>query len=500
MRLSTLLADSGVRSLATSGGDPEIEGVSLDSRRIEPGDLFLAIRGFTADGEAFVGEALERGARAIVAASPRPEGLTDEIGWVQVREPRETAGPLSRECFGRPDDGLTLVGITGTNGKTTVAHLVESIGRAAGLRSGRIGTIGYSLDGEESPLERTTPEAPEFYRLLARMLEMSIEMVAMEVSSHALALSRIRGARFAIAAFLNLTHDHLDFHDDEKRYFEAKASLFADLGPEQTAVLPADTEHGREIARRTRGRILTFGRSEAADVRLAEVHSGMDGASAVLETSRGRLPLRTFLLGDHNLDNMAAAAACALALDLPPESIPSGVLALDGVPGRMERIEQGQPFAVLVDYAHTSAALESVLGWVRRVSGGRLIAVFGCGGSRDFEKRPEMGRIAATFAERVFITSDNPRDEDPEKILDRIVEGAATVEGGSERCRRVADREQAIREAIADARAGDAVVIAGKGHETSQVVGGESRPFDDREVARRALADAGWKGDPGARR
>ncbi len=494
MRLSALLEAAQVHPLAPPGADPEILGVSLDSRAVGPQGMFLAIRGLTVDGESFVDEAIKRGARAIVAASPRPAGIEAGIGWVQVREPRRAAAPLSRECYGRPDEGLALVGITGTNGKTTVAYLVEAIGNAAGRCSGRIGTLGYSLEGKNHPLGRTTPEAPDFYRLLARMRELGTAIVAMEVSSHALALSRVEGAHFAVAAFLNLGRDHLDFHGDEARYFAAKASLFETLGPQQAAVLPADSDQGRELARRTEGRVLTFGRSAVADVRLVDEHCGMDGAAAVLETPRGRLPVRTFLLGDYNLDNVMAAATCALALDLPAESIPAGILAVLGVPGRMERINEGQPFDVLVDYAHTGAALERVLRWVRRVREGRILVVFGCGGARDREKRPEMGRIAASLADRIFLTTDNPRNEDPERILDEVAAGVGGVPGGAERCCRIADREQAIRAAILEARAGDTVVIAGKGHETEQIAGERSRPFDDRVVARRALGEAGGLG------
>lgn len=494
MRLSAMLDGSGVRPLAAPGADPEIAGMSLDSRTVGPGDLFLAIPGLRLDGAEFVGEALRRGARAVVAAGPRPEGVDEAVAWVRVAAPREAAGPLARELHGRPDEALALVGITGTNGKTTVAHLVESIGRAAGRKTGRIGTVGYAFDGETRPLERTTPEAPDLYRLLARMRDLGLEIVALEVSSHALALGRVGGARFSIAAFLNLSRDHLDFHPDLASYFEAKASLFTSLGSERTAVLPADTDHGRELRRRTAARVLSFGRTADADVRLTDERTGIDGASAVLETPRGRLPVRTFLLGDYNLDNVAAAAACALALDLPPESIPAGVLALHGVPGRMERVPTDRPFDVVVDYAHTTDALERVLAWARGAASGRLRVVFGCGGGRDAGKRPEMGRVAARLADDVYLTSDNPRQEDPGRILDDVAAGVATVAGAADRCRKIADRERAIRRAIADAGAGDLIVIAGKGHETVQIVGAEARAFDDREVARRALAENGRRG------
>lgn len=493
-----MLQGSGVQSRSAIDRDPEIAGVAFDSRRVEPGDLFLAIPGMRSDGARFVDEAIRRGARAIVAAVPRPTDVDHEIAWVEVASPRETAGPLAREHYGRPDEALALVGITGTNGKTTVAHLVESIGRAAGRKSGRIGTVGYSLDGEEHSLERTTPEAPDLYQLLGRMRDLSIELVALEVSSHALTLSRVGGARFSVAAFLNLSHDHLDFHGDLEKYFEAKATLFTSLARERVAVLPADSPRGRELAQRTSARIISFGRTAAADVRLTSERCGLDGATAVIETPQGRLPVRTRLLGDYNLDNVAAAAACALALELPAEAIPAGVAALGGVPGRMERICAGGPLDVVVDYAHTPAALERVLAWAKHVTSGQVRVVFGCGGGRDADKRPEMGRVAARLADTVYLTSDNPRAEDPETILDGIERGVVSVSGATERYRRVVDREQAIRRALTEASSGDVIVIAGKGHETVQIVGDRSRPFDDREIARRALADADHEGEAGA--
>lgn len=493
-RLSELLDGSSIRPLASVGADPAIRSVTLNSREAGEGDLFCAIRGLKLDGEAFVPEAIRRGARAVVAASPRPASLDSEVAWVQVPEPRTAVGLLSRECYGRPDEALALVGITGTNGKTTVTHLVESIGVAAGRRCGLIGTVGHTVAGDRRPATRTTPEAPDFYRLLAEMRDEAIELVAMEVSSHALALSRVEGARFAVAAFLNLSPDHLDFHGDEASYFEAKAGLFATLAPEAWAVLPADSPHGETLARRTHARTLTFGRSDGAAVRLCDERSTLKGSSAVLLTPRGSLPIRTHLPGRHNLDNVAAAAACALALDLPPESIPVGVLTLEGVPGRLQQVGPGQPFSVLVDYAHTSAALEGLLGWLRGVTAGRLIVVFGCGGERDRAKRPTMGRTAASIADRVFLTSDNPRSENPERILDQIAEGVAAVEGGPARCTRIEDRAEAIRTAIEEAQPKDVVIIAGKGHETVQVGPGGARPFDDREVATASLAALGHMG------
>jgi len=494
VRLSVLLQDSHLEPIEVFGPDPEILGASVDSRRVEPGNLFVAIRGFRSDGETFVPDAVSRGARAIVAGSERPREFAREIGWVQVSEPRIAAGLLARECYGRPDESLTLAGITGTNGKTTVTFLLDSIGRAAGRRTGRVGTVGASFEGSRHLLSRTTPEAPDLYRLLDEMRDEEVELVAIEVSSHALALSRVCGVRFDVAAFLNLSRDHLDFHADEEAYFEAKAGLFDALEPGRRAVLPADSPFGDRLRERCRGEVITFGRAESADVRLRDEHFSMKGSSAILETPSGKLPIRTFLLGRHNLSNIAAAAACALALEIPPEAIPAGVLALDGVPGRMQKIDRGQPFDVIVDYAHTPAALEGLLGWLREVTQGRLLIVFGCGGNRDATKRAPMGRVAAEHADLLFLTSDNPRDEDPESILARIAEGVASIGGGIDRSKKISDRCEAIHTAIRTARAGDVVVIAGKGHETGQVIGGEEHPFDDRQVAEEALRDSGWRG------
>jgi UDP-N-acetylmuramoyl-L-alanyl-D-glutamate--2,6-diaminopimelate ligase len=495
IRLSSLLRAAGVEPVAGVDVDPDILGTALDSRRVGQGDIFFAIRGFEHDGEAFAPNAIHRGARAVVAASPRPDWVDPEVAWVFVEQPRRAAGLISRQYYCRPDEALTLVGITGTNGKTTVTYLLEAIASAADRRVGRVGTVGYAFDGDEVEAPRTTPEAPELYRLLAEMRDRAIEIVAIEVSSHALALSRVEGARFALAAFLNLGRDHLDFHEDEADYFEAKARLFDGLGPAQHAVLPADSSHGETLRRRTRARVWTFGRSEAATVRLRDERCDIDGSAAVLETPAGALRVRSSLPGRFNLDNVAAAAACALALDLPAEAVAAGVRGLGPVPGRAEKVDRGQPFAVLVDYAHTEDALRSLLSWLRELSGGRLRVVFGCGGDRDQGKRFGMGRVAAGLADRLYLTSDNPRREDPLRIIDEIHAGVVSVDGGSQRCSIHVDREEAIRTAIAEAAAGDVIVVAGKGHETTQTIGERLLPFDDRVVAARALEERGWQDD-----
>jgi UDP-N-acetylmuramoyl-L-alanyl-D-glutamate--2,6-diaminopimelate ligase len=478
--------------LAAFEPDPMVGGTTLDSRRTEPGDLFFALRGQKSDGLDFVAQAVERGAIAVVADVARPVWLDESIAWVEVAEPRRAAGLLSREFHERPDLALTLVGITGTNGKTTVAHLVESIAIADGRRTGRIGTVGHAFGGTRRGSTHTTPEAPDFYRLLAEMRDESIELVSIEVSSHALALHRVEGARFQTAAFLNLGRDHLDFHRTESAYFEAKAKLFASLDETQWAVVPSGDLSAERIRRRTSARVLTFGRDADADVRLRDEHCGLEGSRAVLDTPHGSVPIRTFLLGRFNLDNVAAAAACALAAGLPLAAIASGVLALQRVPGRVDPVDRGQPFAVVVDYAHTDDALRNVLRWIGEVADGRIHLVFGCGGDRDRGKRPAMGRVAAESGADVYITSDNPRDEDPQQIIEDAYQGVLTVAGAPERCTRLLDRREAITAAIHAAEPGDAVVIAGKGHETTQATSGRVVTFDDRMIASEILAKLGW--------
>jgi UDP-N-acetylmuramoyl-L-alanyl-D-glutamate--2,6-diaminopimelate ligase len=494
MRLSHLLQGAGVRPLVPPGADPKIEGTALDSTRVGPGGLFFAIKGFRANGEDYAPDAVRRGARAVVAASPRPEWVEPEVAWVQVEQPRQAAGMITREYFGRPDEALTLIGITGTNGKTTVAYLVEAIASAAGRRVGRIGTVSHSLGNVELAASRTTPEAPEFYLMLAQMLDASVDTAVMEVSSHALTLSRVEGAHFAAAVFLNLGRDHLEFHGGEQNYFDAKARLFENLSSDQIAVLPADTSHGEELARRTDARVTTFGRSAGADVRLAETRSTLDGSSAILETGSGTFCVETPLLGEFNLDNVAAAAACALALGLPAEAITDGVPLLKQVPGRMETIDQGQGFKVIVDYAHTPDALANLLGWTQKRTQGDLIVLFGCGGERDRAKRFDMGKIAAENADRLFLTSDNPREESPGEILDEIAAGVAAVADGTGRANRNVDRREAIHAAIESARPGDVVILAGKGHETTQTIGNQVLAFDDRTIAIESLERLGFHG------
>jgi UDP-N-acetylmuramoyl-L-alanyl-D-glutamate--2,6-diaminopimelate ligase len=370
--------------------------------------------------------AVANGAVAVIAESEAPSPGPG-VPWIRVAQARLAMGLVAREWFGRPDEAMTLVGITGTKGKTTVAFLVESIAIAAGRNAGRIGTVGYAFGGHETKAARTTPEATELYELLASMRQAGTEIVAMEVSSHALALHRVAGARFPVAAFLNLGRDHLEFHGGGDAYFEAKAVLFDRLGPNNIAVLPSDDPRGLVLAKRTRARVIVFGHGRDADVRIEEERSGLAGSTARLATPRGRIDVRTSASRWLQRVECRGGRRLRIALGFDGAAIAAGIDGLDRVPGRLESIAAGQPFAVFVDYAHTEESLAAVLDAVRELTSGRLFVVFGCGGDRDRGKRFGMGRAAALRADRVVLTSDNPRREDPLVILREIEAGVVSV-------------------------------------------------------------------------
>lgn len=494
MSLSALLDDAGVRPLDAPSSDPHIHGVTIDSRGVRSGELFCALRGENFDGVTFAPAAIASGAGAVLADRPRPAAVETVVPWVEVEDARVAVGPIARTWFGRPDLAMTVVGVTGTNGKTSVTCMVDAIARAARRKTGRIGTIGYVVCGEERPAPRTTPEAPELYALLADMRDCGTDLVAIEVSSHALSQERVGGLRFAVAAFLNLSRDHLDFHGDMSSYLEAKAVLFDRLDAGATAVLPTDDPRGDALARRTAAGIMRFGRRQDADVRIVAESCGPDGIRVALRTPRGPVELTSPLVGRFHVDNVAAATACALATGIEPDAVRAGLAGLESVPGRTQAIRRGQPFVVLVDYAHTDDALSQVLHAARGIATGRVIAVFGCGGDRDRGKRAPMGAAAARLADVVVLTSDNPRHEDPDEILRDVVAGTRSVAGTEDRVRVEPDREAAIRDAVTTARAGDVVVIAGKGHENMQQIGDRTIPFDDRRVAERMLLEIGFGG------
>ena len=464
----------------------EVTSVTHDSRKVTAGALFCCVPGSTTDGHDHAPAAVASGAAALLV-----ERFVDVAApQVRVASVRTEMAPAAAAVYGRPSTRLRLIGVTGTNGKTTTTYLLEAMADAAGLRSGVIGTVETRLAGVPVPAVHTTPEAPELQSLLARMVDAGVEVAAIEVSSHALVQHRVDAARFTAACFTNLSHDHLDYHGDIDSYFEAKALLF---DPERTAVaaLNLDSPHGAELARRAEASGLPavgYGIEAQAEVRGEDLRMDAFGIRFRLVTPWGTGEVNSPLVGRFNVENLLGAAATALAAGLEFDPVVAGASAPVVVPGRMERVDAGQPFAVIVDYAHTPGGLEAVLGAGRAAaegSGGRLLLVFGAGGDRDRAKRPVMGSVSAAMADQMWVTSDNPRSEDPVAIIDEILAGVPV--GAHAATHIQPDRRAAIAAVLAAAREGDVVVVAGKGHETGQTAGGVTAPFDDRLVAREEL-------------
>jgi UDP-N-acetylmuramoyl-L-alanyl-D-glutamate--2,6-diaminopimelate ligase len=469
--------------------DAEIFSLAYDSRRIKPGSLFFAIQGEKDDGNAYVAAALERGAVAV--ASERAAPVEHRSRWIRVQNARRALSMAARGFYGRPDEHLKLVGITGTNGKTTTSYLLESIFQAAGIPCGVFGTIEYRFAGRILPAVNTTPESLDLISHLASLVEAGGQAAVMEVSSHALAQERVWGIKFSAAVFTNLTQDHLDYHKDFEHYFQAKRRLFEGLGtpPPELAVINREDPWGKKLLNAGSPRTITYGINSGAEVRVKQSALLSNGIRATLATPRGTMEVTSPLLGRANLMNILAATASAIGLGIEPDKIAQGIAGLRTVPGRLERVDAGQPFLVLVDYAHTDDALRNVLSTARGLTGNRLIVVFGCGGDRDRAKRPLMGEAAGSLSDLAVLTSDNPRSENPLRIMSDALVGLQKT--GKPYLAEV-DREAAIRKAFEHAREGDVVVLAGKGHETYQVLRDKTIRFDDREVARAVLRELGY--------
>jgi UDP-N-acetylmuramoyl-L-alanyl-D-glutamate--2,6-diaminopimelate ligase len=493
-RTTTLaeLARAGDGLVLEMIGDAEVTGVAYDSRGVQPGDLFFCVPGSRADGHEYATAAAEAGASALCVERSTGTGLPE----LRVADARAAMAILSAAFYGNPARDLTLLGVTGTNGKTTTAYLLESIMRAAGKTTGLIGTIETRVGDDHRPGVRTTPESLDLHALFAEMRDAGVDSVAMEVTSHALALGRVEGLRYAAAGFTNLSQDHLDFHADMEDYFEAKRSLFRPDRLDRGAV-NVDDPYGRKLFETVEVPCVAFGHADNADVRAENVVLRPDGSDFDLVTSSGTRRLSVTLAGAFNVYNCLAAAAIALQAGLSLDAVVNGLASISSVPGRFESISRGQPFAVVVDYAHTPDSLDNVLKAARRLaetqgSLGRVLCVFGCGGDRDRGKRPLMGAVAAQLADYVVVTSDNPRSEDPVAIIDEILEGVvAHRPQGPDAV--LPDRREAIAEALGEARPGDVVVIAGKGHETGQQFATVTHPFDDRDVAAEMLDGLGWR-------
>jgi len=490
--LAALLQDSDVRA-ASGSLEQEVGGIAYDSRRVRPGDVFFALAGTREDGAAYVGQAVAAGAVAVVGDASPAAPL--ETAWVEVADARAALALAARRWEGDPATRLAVVAVTGTNGKTTTTWLVERVCAAAGVRCGVIGTTGVRIGGQTRSANLTTPAAPDLYALLREMADHGDRAVALELSSHALDQRRAWGLDLDVAIFTNLSHDHLDYHGTLDAYLDAKLRMFDGrnldrAGRPWTAVINYDDAVASRVvaaARAGGARIAGYGTAAAADIRIVSIEPRPDGLDLVFAHDGTERAFVLPMLGRHNAWNAAAAFAAGRALGYPAADVARGLASMTGVPGRLERVRAGQPYEVVVDYAHTPDALARALAAAREHARGRVIVVFGCGGDRDRAKRPVMGRIAAGGADRVWVTSDNPRGEDPAAIADAILAGAREVTP-SDHVQLELDRRAAIGAAISEARAGDVVLIAGKGHETTQTIGTEVLPFDDRAVAREWLS------------
>jgi UDP-N-acetylmuramoyl-L-alanyl-D-glutamate--2,6-diaminopimelate ligase len=490
MTLSDLIGPLDVVELTGDLHCP-VTGVTDDSRSVKPGHLFVAVKGERVDGHKFLAQAVSAGASAVIVEGPAASGV---VPTVRVRDSRRALGIVASRFHRDPSSALTMIGVTGTNGKTTTTYLCKALLEHAGRRVGLIGTVAYQVGNETIPAAHTTPGAVELQSLLRHMLDAGMDTVVMEASSHALALDRVVGCEFDTGVFTNLTQDHLDFHRDMDEYFRAKLRLFTGLSSggakhrPKRAVLNADDPRSRDIAAATKAPVWTYGIRAESDVRALDVRLSLAGTTFTALTPAGRFPVESRLVGEHNVSNVLAAIGVALQEGLAPEQIRAGVASVANVPGRFERVEAGQDFTVVVDYAHTDDALIRLLTAAQTLKTGRIITVFGCGGDRDRGKRPKMGRAAARLSDLVILTSDNPRTEDPQAILKEVEVGVREVLGPEDaRYEVIADRAQAIETAVREARTGDTVVIAGKGHEDYQIIGTTKFPFDDRVVARDAI-------------
>ncbi|MCU1342727.1 MAG: UDP-N-acetylmuramoylalanyl-D-glutamate--2,6-diaminopimelate ligase [Candidatus Acidoferrum typicum] len=476
---------------ATAHGDLEIAEVAYDSRKVKPGTLFVAIHGEKTDGNEFIADAMRRGAVAIVSEQVRPESIPDEVAWVKVPYARRALASIAANYFGRPAEVLKLIGVTGTNGKTTTSYLVDSILRAAGCEVGLLGTIGYRLVREARPAIHTTPESLDLQNFLADVVRAAGTHAVLEASSHALALDRLWGCPFAVAIFTNMTRDHLDYHKTFEDYFAAKRRLFEGTGAAApgAGVINRDDSYGKQLAGLA-ARTLTYGLEPGADITTRKPALSFSGLEFTVETPVGKIEIRSPLVGRINVYNILAAIGAGVALDLSRDVIANGIAQLSSVPGRFERIDAGQPFLVIVDYAHTDDALRNLLATAKELNpGGRIITLFGCGGDRDRIKRPLMGEAAGRLSDVVVLTSDNPRSEDPLLIINDVIVG---LQRTGTKFLVEPDRERAIEIALDQARSGDIVLLAGKGHETTQVLRDRTIDFDDRQMARQMLRHRGF--------
>ncbi len=477
-KLSDLL--SGIAIVRKTGDTAiQINTIQYDSQNISPGDLFVAVKGGTYDGHDYIDAAIRQRASAVVGQYPPPD---DRVPYIQVGNTRKALALIASAYYGHPGRFMDLIGITGTNGKTSTAFLIDSVLKQHGMRTGLLGTVVYRIGSDEKDAGRTTPESTTLHQLLAAMLEKKTEAVVMELSSHALDQYRAEGLAFRLAVFTNLSRDHLDYHRSMAHYEATKQHLFSQVDTVKGEnIINGDDDRGRVMVHANRRPVFTYSVAPGkADVFPVSTEYSIDGSTCVLHTPKGDLEIHSTLPGRHNMYNIMAAVSAGVCLQVPLDTIKTGIEKVACIPGRLEPINEGQPYTVFVDYAHTPDAMEKVLTAIKDISSGEVIVVFGCGGERDTGKRHLMGAAAEKYAGKVFLTSDNPRTEDPAQIIEDILRGITRRDAIAV----ISDRREAIHSALESASDNDCVLILGKGHEPYQLIGNKKFPFDDRQVAR----------------
>jgi UDP-N-acetylmuramoyl-L-alanyl-D-glutamate--2,6-diaminopimelate ligase len=470
----------------------KIAGIAYDSRKVAPGYLFFALPGSKEDGNRYVRNAIERGASAIASESAPAVDLPGHVAWVQVAESRKSLALAAANFFSHPADALQLIAVTGTNGKTTTTSLIDSVFRASGAKTGLFGTIAYHTPLGEYPAPNTTPESLDLQGFFAEIRDAGGRYAVLEASSHALVMDRLWGCHFQSAVFTNLTHEHMDFHKTFEDYFAAKRRLFegTGAGAPETAILNADDPYSKRLSGLAK-QTFTYGIDSSADISAKKFQLAFTGLTFTAHTNNGKLQIISPLVGRINVYNILGAIGAAQAAGISNEIIEAGIRALENVPGRFQRVDLGQPFLVIVDFAHTDDALENLIKTARELNPkGRVITLFGCGGGKDRSKRPVMGEVSGRLSDLTILTNDNPREEDPLKIISDIVVGTQKSSG---KYLIEPDREKAIGLAFDEARAGDIVLLAGKGHEDYQILADKTLPWDDRKVAQQALRDRGFE-------
>jgi UDP-N-acetylmuramoyl-L-alanyl-D-glutamate--2,6-diaminopimelate ligase len=495
-RLGMLLAGTGA-TLTEAQAATTIRNVACDSRKVHLQGLFFGLQGAKEDGAKFARDAVSRGAVAVVSEAAAPAALPSSVAWIQVPAARKALAIAAANLFGHPANALKLAAVTGTNGKTTTTSLIDSIIKASGAKTGLFGTIAYHTPLGDYPAPNTTPESVDLQGFFAEIRDAGGKYAVLEASSHSLMMDRLWGCHFQAAVFTNLTHEHMDFHKTFEEYFAAKRRLFegTGAGPAEVAVLNADDEYGPRLKGIAKSSV-TYGIEQSADISTRKFQLNFSGLAFAVHTPNGKLQIGSSLVGRINVYNILAAIGAAQALGLSNEAIEAGIKDLASVSGRFQQVALGQPFLVIVDYAHTDDALQNLIRTARELNPtGRVITLFGCGGGKDRTKRPVMGEVAGRLSDLTILTNDNPRLEDPLKIISDVVVGLQKTNG---KYLIEPDREKAISMAIDEAREGDIVLLAGKGHEDYQVIGETTLPWDDREQARKALRDRGFGEEPPA--